>query len=98
MRPRRRSRWDDAVETAEDVRELVALIRLVIGAIATVIFLGAIFVIGAMYLVLGHTAGRVVGVGIVAFGVVLARASVRELREWASKELEDKTWDHPGNI
>jgi hypothetical protein len=98
--PHRRTRWDDALETVEDARELVAGVRLLIGAIATAVFALFIFGIGVMYLVDGHAAGRVVGVAILAFAVFFVVGNVRGLRRWASRELEDKTWrrDPPPEI
>ncbi len=98
MPPHQRTRWDDALETAEEVGELVALVRFVIRLIGAVVFLCFAYGIGVAYLVMGHTPGRLIGIGIIALAVWATRESIRVLREQASELLEGTTRDRPGAI
>ena len=96
--PHRRTRWDDAFDTVEEVRGVISVFGLFVRTVMTAIFLCVLFVIAGMYLVMGHAAGRAVGLVLVGVGIWLTRTAIRAVREEATAALEEPTPRPPREI
>src|SRR5690348_12469727 len=93
-----RTRWDDAFDTFEEVRGVISVFGLLVRGVMTAIFLCFLFVIAGMYLVMGHAAGRAVGLVLAGVAIWLTRTAIRAVRQEATAALEDPTSRTPREI
>jgi hypothetical protein len=96
--PHTRTRWDDALDTLDEVRGVISVFGLFVRTVITAIFLCIMFGIAGMYLVTGHAAGRVVGVVLLGVAIWLTRTAIRGVREEGAAVLEEPPPKRPRGI